>query len=315
MGFMRRIRGGAPRPVPDWAVFFTPSEYKRFRQLVDEWLRAHSRGFREVDGGGIDVDLGAEKPHMIGLVNLAQKCNLAPAEEWPELVAGHLDSVLDTDAIDPAPPFESVESRLKVRIYPEDFATGPAVDEELLVRRPVAPGLVAALALDYPETVVGLPPKTAAGWGIPVDELFEIAFANVRRQDRPGVQRQPMDEGASISLLIGDSFFTATWVLMLDEFVTPSSPNGTVVAVPNRHAVVFQPIIDLSIVEGIQAVISLATQMYRDGPGPISPNIYWRRGESLTLLPTKYTTRAAIFEPPAEFIDVLNQLHKPGPTR
>jgi len=313
MSFMRRVRGGGSERVPDWAAYLTASEYKRFRGLVHDWLRAHSRGFREVDGGGIDVDLGAEKPHMIGLANLAQKCHQMPAEDWAALIAEHLDSVLNTDEIDSAPPFESVKSMLKVRIYPEDYAAGLPNGELLLVRRPLAPGLISALAIDYPKTVATVPPETADGWGIPIDDLFEVGLANVREQDRPGVQRQQLDEGGSISVLVGDSFFTSTWALMLDEFAIPSSPHGAIVAIPNRHVVVFQPIVDLSVVEGTRAVMSLAVQMYRDGPGPISPNLYWRRGDSLTLLPTRYADKTAYFEPPAEFIDVLNQLHKPAP--
>jgi hypothetical protein len=316
MGFIRRIRGGAPGNVPEWAGFLTETEYKRFRRLVDDWLRAHSRGFREVEGGGMDVDLGGEKPHMIGLVNLARKCNSTPGADWPALVAAHLKLALDTEAIDPAPPLESVRSMLKVRIYPEGYAAALAEGErELLVRRAVAPGLVSALAIDYPETVVGVPPETASAWAVPIEELFELGMANVRGGDRPGVQRQPLDSGAAVSALIGDSFFTATWVLMLEEFLVPRSPHGALVAVPNRHAVVFQPIVDLSIVEGTQAVISLAVEMYRDGPGPISPNLYWWRDGSLTLLPTRYTEKAAILEPPAGFIDMLNQLHKPRSER
>ena len=102
MSFMRRVRGGASGRVPDWAAYLTESEYKRFSGLVHDWLRAHSRGFREVEGGGIDVDLGAEKPHMIGLLNLAQKCREAPAEDWPALIAEHLESAINTDAIDAA---------------------------------------------------------------------------------------------------------------------------------------------------------------------------------------------------------------------
>lgn len=313
MSFMRRVRGGASGRVPDWAAFLTESEYKRFRGLVHDWLRAHSRGFREVEGGGIDVDLGAEKPHMIGLLNLAQKCHAAPAEDWAALIAEHLESVINTDAVDAAPAFESVKSMLKVRIYPEDYGAGLPNGELLLVRRPLAPGLIAALAIDYPKTVATVPPDTADGWGVPVDELFEIGLANVRKQDQPGVQRQPLDGGGSISVLIGDSFFVSTWALMLEDFTIPGSPHGAIVAIPNRHVVVFHPIVDLSVVEGTQAVIALAVQMYRDGPGPISPNLYWRRGDRLTLLPTRYAGKTAYFEPPAEFIEVLNQLHKPAP--
>jgi hypothetical protein len=186
MGFMRRIRGDASGQVPDWAGFLTAAEYKRFRGLVNDWLRADSRGFREGEGGWIDVDLGAEKPHTIGLANLAQKCHTAEAGDWPALVAEHLDISLNTDDIDPKPSFESVKSMLKVRIYPADYPASVPTDEELLVRRQLAPGLVAALAIDYPRTVLGVPPDTAAGWGIPIDELFEIGLANVREQDRRG---------------------------------------------------------------------------------------------------------------------------------
>ena len=314
MSFMRLVRGGASGRVPDWAAFLTESEYKRFRGLVQDWLRAHSRGFREVEGGGIDVDLGAEKPMMIGLLNLAQKCHAAAAEDWAALIAEHLDSVVNTDGIDAAPSFESVKAMLKVRIYPEDYGAGLPSGELLLVKRALAPGLIAALAIDYPKTVASVPPDTAEGWGVTVDDLFGIGLANVREQDRPGVQRQPLDGGGSISVLIGDSFFVSTWALMLEDFTIPSSPHGAIVAIPNRHVVVFQPIVDLSVVEGTQAVIALAVQMYRDGPGPISPNLYWRRGDSLTLLPTRYAGKTAYFEPPAEFIEVLNQLHKPTPS-
>jgi hypothetical protein len=102
---------------------------------------------------------------------------------------------------------------LKVRIYPEDYGAGLPNGELLLVGRPLAPGLIAALAIDYPKTVATVPPDTAGGWGVPVDELFEIGLANVRKQDRPGVQRQPLDGGGSISILIGDSFFTSTWAI------------------------------------------------------------------------------------------------------
>ena len=313
MGFMRRIRGDEAGAVPDWAGVLTASEYKRFRALVHDWLRANSRGFREVDGGGVDVDLGGEKPTMIGLANLAQKAHLTPPEEWPALVAGHLGTALDSEGIDPAPPFESVRSMLKVRIYPEEFLAAVDSDKKLLVGRVLAPGLLAVLAIDYPTTVAAVPPDTADGWGIPYGELFDIGLRNVREQDRPGVQRQQLNTGARISLLLSDSFFTATAIFMLEEFLVPRSPHGAIVALPNRHAVVFASIVDLSIVEATETIISLAEQMYRDGPGPISPNIYWWRDGGLTLLPTRHGGEATIFEPPAEFIDVLNQLHKPGP--
>jgi hypothetical protein len=308
MGFMRRVRGGGP--VPAWAGFLSGSEYGRFRKLVDDWLQTHSQGFRDTGDGGLEVDLGAGQPTVIGLTNLAQKCHISAPEDWPEIVAGHLDSVFNP-GIETDPEFESIKCLVKVRIYPDDFAVTLPDREVLLVKRPLAPGAVAALAIDYPKTVATVSSELVAKWAVPVDELFELGLANVRAQDRPGVQRRPLDGGAKITILVGDSFFTATWVLMLDEFVTPATPHGAVVAIPNRHIILILPIVDLGVVAGIQTLLGLAGRMYGDGPGPITSNIYWRHAGELGLLPTRLADDAVFFEPPLAFIDVLNQLHKP----
>ncbi len=310
MGFLKKIRPGGS--VPDWAAFMAPSEYARFRKLVDGWLAAHSRGVVEADGGGLDVDMGSEQPMMIGLVNLAQKCHLAAAEDWPELVSDHLDSVLNNAEFAEDMSWDAVKDMLKVRVYPDDYGAGLPEGGEMLVKKPLAGGMIAALAIDYPKTVTSVPPETAARWGRPTDELFEIGLANVRSSDRPSVERQQAEGGATLTILVGDSFFTATWAMMLGDFVTGGSPYGELVVVPNRHVVAFMQIKDLAVVEGITAVIALAADLYRQGPGPITPNVYWRHGGALTLLPTEIEGQTVRFSPPAEFIEMLNQLHKPG---
>jgi hypothetical protein len=308
MSFLKRIKTGV-QFRPDWAAFMTPAEYARFRKLVDGWLTNHTRGFTEVSGGGLDVDMGRDRPVMIGLVNLAQKCHLAATEDWPALVAEHLDAAVRNDELTQS-TFAAVREMLKVRIYAEDYGAGLS-EEALLVKRPLAPGAVMALAIDFPKTVASVSPPMAADWGVPVDELFELGLANVRAQDRPQVEHREVD-GSELTFLLGESFFTATWITMLDELVGPGSPHGQLVAIPNRHIVVLIPIVDLSIVEGISAIIGAAAHLYQQGPGPISPNIYWRLRDRLTLLPTTVDGQTVRFEPPVEFIETLNRLHKPA---
>jgi hypothetical protein len=314
MSFLKRIRPGTSL-VPEWAGFFTPAEYSRFRKLVNGWLAQRARGFTEVAGGAIELDLGSDRAVTIGLSNLAQKCRLAAAEDWPALVADHLDAVVRNDSLTEDTTFDAAREMLKVRIYPEDYGAGMPNADSLLVKRPLAPGAVAALAIDYPRTVASVSREMAAGWGVPVDELFEVGLANVRAGDRPEVQNRDLDTGGRVSFLVSESFFTATWVLLLDEFVTPPSPHGELVAIPTRHVVAFMPIVDLSIVEGISTLIGTAAHLYDQGPGPISSNIYWRRGDSLTLLPTTIEGQTVRFAPPDEFIETLNQLHKPAPSQ
>jgi hypothetical protein len=294
MSFLRRIKSGTAF-VPDWAAFMTPSDYARFRKLVDGWLTRHSRGFKEVSGGGLEVDMGHDRPIMIGLANLAQKCHLAAAEDWPALVAEHLDTVVSNEELTEDTTFDAVREMLKVRVYPEDYGAGLAGQESLLVRKPLAPGAVMALAIDFPKTVASVSPPMASGWAVPIDELFELGLANVRAGDRPQPQHREVD-GSDITFLLGESFFTATWIAMLDEFVSPESPHGQLVAIPNRHIVAFMPILDL----------------YQQGPGPITPNLYWRREGRLTHLPMVIDGPTVRFEPPVEFVETLNQLHKPA---
>jgi hypothetical protein len=310
MSFLKRIKSGAAL-VPDWAGFMTPPEYARFIKLVESWLSRHSRGFTEVSGGGLNVDLGRDQPVMIGLANLAQKCHLAAAEDWPALVTEHLDAVVHSEELTENTTFDAVRDMLKVRVYPEEYGAGLAGQESLLVRRPLAPGAVMALAIDFPKTVASVSPHMASRWEVPIDRLFELGLANVRAGDRPQVQHREVD-GSDITFLLGESFFTATWITMLDEFVDPGAPNGQLVAIPNRHIVAFMPIVDLSIVDGISAMIGTAAHLYQQGPGPITANIYWRRGGRLTPLPTTVEGQTVRFEPPVEFVETLNRLHKPA---
>jgi hypothetical protein len=114
----------------------------------------------------------------------------------------------------------------------------------------------------------------------------------------------------AIRLLSGDSFFVATWVLMLEEHLAPVPEHGALVVVPNRHAVLFQPIVDVSIVNAVGLLLGVAEAQCRQGPGSISPNLYWWQKGHLTLLPSRREGGQFQFMPPSEFAAVLNSLAK-----
>jgi hypothetical protein len=306
MGFLRRIRG-ADAAVPDWAGYMSGQEYAEFRRLTHGWLRANNLGFREVPGG-IDIDLGTDAPCQVGLVNLAQVCHAIPQEAWPKEIESFFATLVQAMTSEQDPTLDEARSMVKVRIYPDDYASGNADMERQHIGRDLAPGMMAVLVLDYPDRIASLRSDLAESWGLSVDELFALGLANVRNQDRPGVQREELGNGGKISIVMGDSFFSATWVLMMDQFLAPQPRHGAVVAVPNRHVILFQPITDLSVIEGTQAIGRLAAELYREGPGSISPSMYWLRGGGFTILPTRAEGTRAYFEPPAEFVDVLNQL-------
>jgi hypothetical protein len=51
--------------------------------------------------------------------------------------------------------------------------------------------------------------------------------------------------------------------------------------------------------------------MFEQGPGSISPDLYWWREGSVTLLPSQFDGSNIQFMPPDEFVQALNALPEP----
>jgi hypothetical protein len=184
---------------------------------------------------------------------------------------------------------------------PEDYGVGDAP----VVRRPLAAGIQALLTIDLPTAVQSVSRDQVEKWGRPVDELFELGMANVRAQDVP---IDDVVDGTRIRMLVGDSFFTTTWALMLERYLEPVSEHGALVTLPHRHLMLFLPILDVSVVQAIGPLLTIAQRQYQAGPGSISPSLYWWRNGTLTLLPASATKKGVNFTPPDEFVQVLNAL-------
>lgn len=73
----------------------------------------------------------------------------------------------------------------------------------------------------------------------------------------------------------------------------------------------FQPILDLTIVKSINALLAATPDTYRERPGSISPFVYWWRAGSLDVLVGTGDGENAHFAPPPAFAEVLRQLPQP----
>jgi len=307
MGFLKRLGFGRnDPPAPDWAAFMKPAEYADFRGRVDAWLSSH--GYRVEDiPGGVKTTRDDGEENTLGLSNLAQVCHQLPRGAWDEHIAKHF-GLLHAIATVANPTPDDVRAMVKVRIYPSDFFED-APESQAPVRRPLAPGIDAVLVLDYPDMIRTLEADTLGESGLSVDEAFDLGLANVRAQGLP--EAIPSAEGGLV-MLVGDDFFTTTWLLLLTEWFSAPLPNGAIVAVPNRHTLVVDPLTDASVIQHIGGLIQAVARDFNQGPGSISPSIYWwRPGGSLTLLPSE-TGRRPTFMPPDEFMEMLNTLAAPA---
>jgi hypothetical protein len=106
-----------------------------------------------------------------------------------------------------------------------------------------------------------------------------------------------------VRAMTGDSYFVASNLLLLRDFVTDDAPLGVIAAVPNRHTLLWHVIGDANSLRALDAMVVMAANLHGEGPGAITPNLYWWRDDTLRTLPTRETDEHYEFVPPDDFVD------------
>ncbi|MGV3617091.1 MAG: hypothetical protein ACO1SV_17325 [Fimbriimonas sp.] len=256
--------------VPEWASFFTPERFALFIGRVQAALESRGGPYELDSRTGVWRLEPGGRP--FSLVSMAQVCNLEPEEEWEssiaqflEMAANHVPSEIPTD-------LETLRPMLKVRLYnPEALGDAPTV------KVPLAEGLVICLAVDLPDTVLTLPRDQARTLGMSSEELFDLGLANVQSTVQAERSDRELRNGGKIVSLAGDDFFTTSLALALDAYAAPEPPHGYLVAVPNRHEVLAVPLESERSLGVLPALLTVARDTFRRGPGSLSPYLYWVR--------------------------------------
>jgi hypothetical protein len=309
---------------------FAPEEWAWFMATVAADLEGRDLEHRfEVDAGCVHVELAGPLPNVLGLQNLAQICRARPREAWADAVRHHFDVAFDVKdgatAEELAKDWSLAREKVKLRLYLEESL--PSVP---LVTWHVAEGLVAVLTFDLPETVISVRAADRETWDVDDEELYETALENVRREGLLTSNKVDVGDAASVVVLEGgDTFFGASHALFLEDYLMNESlvgtagfqgEHGAVIAIPHRHVVIYHPIDDLGVVAAIKSMLVSAANMYAEGPGSISPELYWLPPDDhdtedlLVRLPCVRTDEALQFMPPPEFVAVLESLG-PAPER
>lgn len=173
----------------------------------------------------------------------------------------------------------------------------------------MADGLRLVLAYDLPTRVVIPAREDVLEWG-EEDELFERALAQTRAEPGLEVMQHDSPEGeATLWSLSGESFFAATHILWAEDFLPlPCEEHGALVAAPNRHTALAHPIRDLTVVHAVSMLLLVAEAGWRDGPGSISRQVYWRRDDAFQPLQVHEDSKGVTFAPSDDFMQVLNRL-------
>ncbi len=287
---------------------------ERFLQLVREYLE---RGGKEVviHEGVARVE---GEPMLHGLSNLAQVCNQSPSDAWPRLVAEHLaksdrpkmEAMVEDLA---GSGYDQIASQLAIRIHPEDFLWGTLLDH--IVHRRDLPGTLTVLVLDLPASALPVPVPIAESWGVPVASLFERALQNVAKCKAVRWMSLPLppDGSVTIDALHGD-FYASSHVLRTDAFLPRTGAFGNLIGLPTRGGMLSYPLDDLPTMRAIEAMLVITTGMFRDGPGSITPHLYWRTPTGQFLLQQGSNKGGKVqFAPSPEFVELMIQLRGTQP--
>ncbi len=299
------------REPPRWARFMRDGEWDTFVAAVETELRHRGWSYR-LDDGYLWAPWGGDTDEALSLLNLAQLCHAAPEADRARVITSHFDALVagkgDRALADVlAGDLAQARPHLKVRLYPRETFRN---DADQFIVRDVADDLCAVLCFDLPSNVVTVNADSLAKWGCTADDVWYQALANLRRTEHAAVEDVDVG-GAVLRAMTGDSFFVASNLLLLGDFLAPDDapPWGAIAAVPNRHTLVFHPIHDPSALRAIDAMVVMASGMCAEGPGSISPNLFWWRDGALRTLPSREADDHYEFVPPDEFVtEVLEQL-------
>jgi hypothetical protein len=298
--------------TPSWASFFSKEQFGVFCNLIE--LHFQHKHQAVTWGEGI-LTLKPEDPgglHQLGLVNLAQLCARNVEKDWPTIIDDHFNT-LDKSQTEQRvleqrlPDFERVRDLLSIRLWPEDYLK--ELDVGRMIHRRDVPGAISALVYDLPSSIRNVTPDEAQSWGRDIDELFDIAIENVRETCIPDVSEQDLGDGLSVTMLSDESFFVASHALTLEKHYPQCIGDfGAIVGVPHRHVLLAYPINSVSVMQAIPKLIAVILGMERDGPGSISPRIYWLQNGEFVDLPFRIENNTLNFAPPESFLEMLNLL-------
>jgi len=295
--------------VPQWASFFNDEQYAAFIEAVEEYYYSKNVTYTLEDGlieaGPNDFGFGKQ-----GLVNVAQVCNLDKIKNYKAIVTEHFEAQVrahqfDKEFDDMVEDYERIKDYLAVRLYPNDYAD--SVGREVTIGRDFAESIYQMLVFDLPDTIKSIRPDQAEKWGKTIDELFEVGIENVKK--KYPLQLSKQETGIfEVFFAQGDHFFVPNIVFDKDTLEDISGSKGMLIGLPHRHVALMFAIENIHVVEVLTLFINTVNGMYKEGPGSVSGGVFWYHDGVFTNLPYTIEDNTVQFNPPDEFIALLDSM-------
>jgi hypothetical protein len=299
--------------VPHWAPYLSIEQQRRVEELSAQWFRDR--------GDAVETDIGFLRvgTNQYGLENVAQRCRPLPFDEWPMCVADHFGGILAAEEEqrlwdERCGDFAWVAPLLRLRFYPWDYLTDGR--ENLALRRRDFDDTFSLVVADLPRTVMAVDPALTATWGRSADEVFGLALEQTLREcpiEWEQVDLGAEGGGAVLHVASADHFFVTTHALRIGSRSDLLAPAGVLVAMPDRQTMLALPVAGNRLAAAIQQFVRIVLRRYQQGPGSVSPHLYWRRPDgTFATQRCELADGAPRFSPMPEFAAVLARLVPPA---
>ena len=235
----------------------------------------------------------------VAVDDLRARCDLLPRKQWEAVLVEALQALAvareaRADLADLAVAGPLLRSRVQ--------SEGSVLADDCLCA-PLCDGLVEVLHVEHEGALSPVPPSVADGWGVPVEELLLRGRRQALDVEHPSVE--PVDVGADEVLAVQTSSpFAGSQVHRLGDLLDLPAA-GALVALPTRHLLLAAPLrTRAGALDAAQALLLNGDALWRQGPGGLSPDLFWLRGGTLVHLPGSPTS----LSPPLAFVEVLDRL-------
>ncbi|MDP3984401.1 MAG: hypothetical protein Q8Q52_05250 [Acidimicrobiia bacterium] len=233
-------------------------------QVVLDNLKGHDVVVNDEGWSVFDHTIGAS----FGLVNLAQSLDIVPEEEWPERVGDWINRLVQTRPTE-LPDYQQAAARLRIRLAADASQPGWAV------HRRICDGLDEMLMLRNDVGCETVNEEQLASWGQPPERVWADARQHTIWDEAR--ERRLLARGRTRVVWVRNSFFASSVLLSLDHLLRPKNPHGALAMVPCRDALLYVEMDDAEVVHDAAAMMEIGSQWYVDGPGSISPDVFWYR--------------------------------------
>jgi hypothetical protein len=236
-------------------------------------------------------------------VNLAQLYFHAAEADREQIIENHLDKALAlAQGVTIPKRFDEVRERLRVRLLPMNVQVAAP-----LVAIYPCEEFQAVVAIDLEGKIVLANEDMARDWGVPEEELFSSAVANTDRYE-PVRNEIVAYGGPNLRAFFGPAFYTASHLLWLKRHIDDWPEAGVLAIAPNRGSLVAHEMRDASAGHAMVQLAAMARGMFAEGPGSISPCVFWLREGAIEVVPIEITDEGVRFEPGPEFASAIASL-------